>query len=71
MGPADEEAGDPPVGKLIQAFAVRLLVLDPGQLTGRSELAPADAPITVVDERGVGAALAHPASFLARRCSRV
>src|ERR1700680_3157032 len=46
---ANEKAGDAPVGQLVQPPPVRLLVLDPRQLLGRSELTPPDTLRAVVD----------------------
>src|SRR4051794_5927855 len=47
---AGEDAADPPVGKLGALLLVGLHVLDVRQLRGRSELAPPDAQVAVVDE---------------------
>ena len=47
---AGEDAADPPVRQLGQPRLVGLAVLDVGQLGGRTELAPPDALVAVVDE---------------------
>ena len=57
----DEEAGDPPIRSLAGLLEVGALVLDARKLVGGSELTPADAVRVLVDERGVGAALANSA----------
>ena len=44
----------------MKTLAVGLEVLDPRQLVGGSELTPADTRRAVVDEGGMGAAIAHP-----------
>ena len=57
IGPVDEEAGDPPVGKRRQPFVIGTPMLDAWKLLRRPELAPADAVRPVIDEGGVGGAL--------------
>ncbi len=61
----DEEAGDPPVGWVGRRFAVGAAELDPRQLVGGTELAPADAQVAIEDERGVGLTVADT-TFLLR-----
>src|SRR5580698_10544432 len=51
MATGDEEAGDAPVGQVRQPGLISLEALDPRQLPGRTELAPADAVIALEDER--------------------
>src|SRR6476469_7784644 len=47
---AGEDAADAPARELVELLLVGRGVLDVRQLVGRPELAPADAPVTVVDE---------------------
>lgn len=49
----DEEAGDPPIRRVIGGLAVGASELDPWQLVGSTELAPADAHVAIEDERRV------------------
>ncbi len=58
--PPDEKARDPPIGQLLQALTVRLLVLDPRQLAGRPELTPANAVRAVINDRSMRPVLPHP-----------
>ncbi len=51
---ADEAAGDPPVGRRRASLLVGGAALDPRQLLGRAELAPAQAVLAVEDERRMG-----------------
>src|SRR5262249_53364190 len=59
-----EEAGDAPGRRLAkETLVVGLAVLDPRQLVGRAELAPADAGLALIDERRICPALAHALLF--------
>jgi hypothetical protein len=53
VGLVDEEAGDPPIRRTLGELAIRASELDPWQLFGGAELAPADAPVVIEDERRV------------------
>jgi hypothetical protein len=69
---ADEVARDPPVGRRRLALLVLGTALDPRQLARRSELAPAEAVVSVEDERGMGRALLHALELpLPVHCCRV
>jgi hypothetical protein len=46
----DEEAGDPPIWRVFGGPAVGASELDPWQLVGGTELAPADAQVAIEDE---------------------
>jgi hypothetical protein len=71
MASTNEEACDPPVWGLPKSLSVGLLVLDPRQLLGRSELAPPNALRAFEHKRGMRQALANPRLLESRRCSRV
>ncbi len=64
IGLVGEEAGDAPVWQSLQAFLVSALVMDGGQLLGRTELAPADAGLAVEDQGRVGFVFADPLLLL-------
>jgi hypothetical protein len=64
VGLADGSARDPPVGQVVEPRLVGLAVLDPGQLVGHAELAPAHACVAVVGQRRVGAARPDPQLLL-------
>jgi len=65
IGFVHEEAGDAPVGELLQTGRIGLAVLDARQLIGRAKLAPADAGIAVIDQGRMGATFADARLLIA------